>query len=208
MKVVFNLSPAQSLVAIAIKAKKSALMRLEAGEGLGKHFPNLLNGELHSALGAEWEFKYDGNLAVVFNDGMAGKQTLELSEDNSSVTYEGGRTTLVDGMAGCILTLREIAGGDEKSLKVISYETTDPSLSWWETTSMAIRRKSDEELAALSKQRKTWRFLDQELDHEARRRIPTKLADLVSAGKTKLVSASFTPSEIRRYTVLKPCLVE
>ena len=87
------------------------------------------------------------------------RQNLNLTDDGK-ITYEGERHPLIQdgGMVAllrigtgyslekepysCLKKLEEACASSWDFLKVVSYETTDPRLSWWETTSDFVWKRS------------------------------------------------------------------
>jgi hypothetical protein len=185
MKVSFSLTSNQSLIALAVKANMAIKVI------------------------ADQQFFYmDGNLSPVFDTGYgAKKQTMSLSEDSRTITFEGGRTTLVDGVADCINTLKKIAGGDLNMLKVTEYVTSDTELHWWETAAESINRRTTTELIDMVGRVDKNTNLAWFVSDELRKRTDTKLSALLERVDMVKVSAGWTQEEIKIQRRINACIL-
>ena len=84
-----------------------------------------------------WEIHENGERNPCFNS----DQSMRL--DGDRLTYSGQRHPL--RRDGGIKILAEIAGHNPRELSVISYETTDVRLLWWETLDEYLREKATKE---------------------------------------------------------------
>ena len=146
------------------------------------------------------------------------KQNLHLTDDGK-ITYEGERHPLVQD--GGLVTLLRIGTGfspEEEEpysyrkkleeavasswdfMKVVSYETTDSRLSWWETTSDFVWKRStlEEWISAKDKRGYSIPNLGRMLTLDQK----SCLVDIMAGKNMKLLSASYDAVTIRKGKII------
>lgn len=119
---------------------------------------------------ADEKWFYAGNLIgwKLITEDTSVNQKLFLTPSGDFMRYEGDRRPLHKN--GAIEIIKQIAGGDTKSLRYSHYETEDESLAWWQTTEEFILRVHEVKLLNWLKQKK---FLTIDEKAALRQRIAT-----------------------------------
>lgn len=134
-----------------------------------------------------------GNLlGYVYNHyNLNTNQRLEL--EKGIVTYVGERHPLIED--GGLQVLKEIAQGDISKLRVCHYETSNPDLAWWETTSSWVWEKAslDQWLSNSNKLGFKFPNLGRMLTQDQK----SCVSDIMAKKPMKQLSASYDAATIR-----------
>lgn len=175
MKLVFKLTIAQELVALALKAKNIQATK-------------------------EWlDVKITQQGDFIVPDFGYGVQSQSLEIINGTLIYEGKRTTLRDGFLDAYGVIVKIFGGREAATaSLIRCESTAPHLEWWEKEEEGLAKAPLDRVARLAREN-TW---TPGIVRSAKAELVRRLGEY--EGKTGLqLAATFTKEELAAIKVAK-----
>lgn len=172
MKVVFKITQAQELIALAI-ANASRLNAIKLDEE------------------CNWDMVRCGSFFINETGFGARQQNLTIGE--GTLTYEGGRTTLGAGELCALSIIEKIFGSIEAATgAVVEVTSTAPHLQWYETEQDGLQRADLDRIILVCNQNNTCAF------HAAITLLREKYGKMLDMSHAKL-SAQYNSVELKDF---------